>query len=189
MPASPIRQSSAELSRVAEGRPRALRRSRAGQAASGRASIPPTRWRALSLAAPRAATRAKILDALDEQSVDFLKRCPFALVGTTAADGTIEVSPKGDEPGFTQPLMYRIIRSHPTTLEIYAKRLVAEGLLTEGEVDKLRGDWRHRLEAEFEAGQCYKPNKADWLDGRWAGLKAAQDILAFETTRSNPIRP
>ena len=44
--------------------------------------------------------RAKILDALDEQSIDFLKRCPFALVGTTAADGTIEVSPKGDEPGF-----------------------------------------------------------------------------------------
>src|SRR5260370_26180543 len=49
---------------------------------------------------PRAATRAKILDALDEQSIEFLKRCPFALIGTTAADGTVEVSPKGDEPGF-----------------------------------------------------------------------------------------
>ncbi len=49
---------------------------------------------------PRPATRSKILDALDEQSIDFLRRCPFALVGTTAADGTIEVSPKGDEPGF-----------------------------------------------------------------------------------------
>jgi 2-oxoglutarate dehydrogenase E1 component len=84
---------------------------------------------------------------------------------------------EGDEPAFTQPLMYRIIRSHPTTLEIYAKRLVSEGLLTEGEVDKLRGDWRHRLEAEFEAGQGYKANKADWLDGRWAGLKAAQDMI------------
>jgi 2-oxoglutarate dehydrogenase E1 component len=84
---------------------------------------------------------------------------------------------EGDEPAFTQPLMYRIIRSHPTTLEIYAQKLVGEGLLTEGEVDKLRGDWRHRLEAEFEAGQGYKPNKADWLDGRWAGLKAAQDMI------------
>jgi PPOX class probable FMN-dependent enzyme len=52
------------------------------------------------IADPRPATKAKILDALDEQSIDFLKRCPFALVGTTAADGTIEVSPKGDEPGF-----------------------------------------------------------------------------------------
>ena len=49
---------------------------------------------------PKPTTKAKILDSLDEQSVDFLKRCPFALVGTTAADGTIEVSPKGDEPGF-----------------------------------------------------------------------------------------
>ena len=42
---------------------------------------------------PKPTTKAKILDSLDEQSVDFLKRCPFALVGTTAADGTIEVSP------------------------------------------------------------------------------------------------
>ncbi len=49
---------------------------------------------------PRPATRSKILDALDEQSIDFLKRCPFALVGTVSADGTLEVSPKGDEPGF-----------------------------------------------------------------------------------------
>jgi PPOX class probable FMN-dependent enzyme len=49
---------------------------------------------------PRPASRSKILDALDEQSTDFLKRCPFALIGTTAADGTVEVSPKGDEPGF-----------------------------------------------------------------------------------------
>src|SRR4029453_11964901 len=60
---------------------------------------PPARLRHL-IAEPRPATRSKILDALDEQSIDFLKRCPFALVGTTAADGTIEVSPKGDEPGF-----------------------------------------------------------------------------------------
>jgi PPOX class probable FMN-dependent enzyme len=49
---------------------------------------------------PRPATRVKILDALDDQSIEFLKRCPFALVGTTSEDGTVEVSPKGDEPGF-----------------------------------------------------------------------------------------
>ena len=52
------------------------------------------------IAEPRPAARVKILDALDDQSIEFLKRCPFALVGTTSADGTIEVSPKGDEPGF-----------------------------------------------------------------------------------------
>jgi 2-oxoglutarate dehydrogenase E1 component len=82
---------------------------------------------------------------------------------------------EGDEPAFTQPLMYKKIRSHPTTQEIYSKKLIDEGVVTAGEVDKMRADWRARLEAEFEAGGGYKPNKADWLDGRWSGLKAARD--------------
>ncbi len=80
---------------------------------------------------------------------------------------------EGDEPAFTQPVMYKKIGSHPTTLEIYAKRLVAEGVMTEGEVEKAKADWRARLDAELEAGSGYKPNKADWLDGKWAGFKSA----------------
>ncbi|OKO82230.1 2-oxoglutarate dehydrogenase E1 component [Bradyrhizobium sp. NAS96.2] len=80
---------------------------------------------------------------------------------------------EGDEPAFTQPVMYKKIASHPSTLEIYAKRLVADGVLTEGEVDKAKADWRARLDAELEAGAGYKPNKADWLDGKWAGFKIA----------------
>ncbi|MGA8899452.1 2-oxoglutarate dehydrogenase E1 component [Bradyrhizobium sp.] len=80
---------------------------------------------------------------------------------------------EGDEPAFTQPLMYKKIGSHPTTLEIYAKRLVADGVMTEGEVEKAKADWRARLDAELEAGTGYKPNKADWLDGKWAGFKIA----------------
>jgi len=80
---------------------------------------------------------------------------------------------EGDEPMFTQPVMYKRIAAHPPTLEIYAKRLIAEGVMTEGEVDKAKADWRARLDAEFEAGTGYKPNKADWLDGKWAGFKHA----------------
>jgi 2-oxoglutarate dehydrogenase E1 component len=80
---------------------------------------------------------------------------------------------EGDEPMFTQPLMYKAIQSHPTTLEIYAKKLVAEGVVTDGEVDKMKSDWRARLDAELEASQSYRSNKADWLDGRWAGFKVA----------------
>jgi len=80
---------------------------------------------------------------------------------------------EGDEPMFTQPLMYKKIASHPTTLEIYAKKLVAEGVVTEGEVDRMKSDWRARLDAELEASQSYRANKADWLDGRWAGFKVA----------------
>src|ERR1700751_693198 len=80
---------------------------------------------------------------------------------------------EGDEPAFTQPVMYKRIASHPTTLEIYSRRLIAEGLMTEGEVEKAKEEWRARPDAELEAGSGYKPNKADWLDGKWAGFKSA----------------
>jgi 2-oxoglutarate dehydrogenase E1 component len=83
---------------------------------------------------------------------------------------------EGDEPMFTQPVMYKKIKSHPTTLEIYSQKLIGEGVVTEGEVEKMKTDWRVRLDAEFEAGSGYKPNKADWLDGRWTGLKAAHEV-------------
>src|SRR5208337_1121172 len=82
---------------------------------------------------------------------------------------------EGDEPSFTQPLMYRSIRTHPTTQEIYAKKLVSEGVVTDGEAEKMRADWRARLDAELEAALGYRANKADWLDGRWAGFKSAGD--------------
>src|SRR6201991_1580898 len=83
---------------------------------------------------------------------------------------------EGDEPAFTQPVMYKAIRSHPTTLDIYAKRLVGENVVTDGEVEKMRADWRERLDVEQEASQSYKANHADWLDGRWAGMKAAASV-------------
>jgi 2-oxoglutarate dehydrogenase E1 component len=80
---------------------------------------------------------------------------------------------EGDEPSFTQPLMYSKIRSHKSTLELYSDKLVAEGHLTADEIEKMKADWRAKLEAEFEAGQDYRPNKADWLDGAWKDFKPA----------------
>jgi 2-oxoglutarate dehydrogenase E1 component len=101
---------------------------------------------------------------------------------------------EGDEPAFTQPVMYKKIGAHPSTLEIYAKRLVTEGVMTEGEVEKAKADWRARLDAEFEAGASYRPNKADWLDGKWAGLKSADQeeearrgVTGVETDRLKEI--
>ena len=82
---------------------------------------------------------------------------------------------EGDEPSFTQPLMYSKIRAHKTTLELYAEKLVGEGLVTADEVETMKSAWRAHLESEFETGQNYKPNKADWLDGQWKNLKAADD--------------
>jgi 2-oxoglutarate dehydrogenase E1 component len=82
---------------------------------------------------------------------------------------------EGDEPSFTQPLMYKKIRAHPSTLDLYSKKLIGEGVVTEADVETMKAEWRSKLEAEHEAGQGYKANKADWLDGRWAGLKAGGD--------------
>ena len=82
---------------------------------------------------------------------------------------------EGDEPAFTQPKMYRLIRQHPSTLEIYARKLAAEGVVTEAEVEAMKTGWRAKLEGEFEIVQGYKPNKADWLDGKWSGLKAVRE--------------
>ncbi|WP_421856242.1 2-oxoglutarate dehydrogenase E1 component [Oricola sp.] len=82
---------------------------------------------------------------------------------------------EGDEPAFTQPLMYRTIRAHKTTAQIYADQLIGEGLITVDEYDKLKSDWRENLEIEFQAGDAYKPNKADWLDGAWSGLSKADN--------------
>ncbi len=82
---------------------------------------------------------------------------------------------EGDEPAFTQPHMYKVIREHPSVLELYSKKLESEGVIDAGELDKMRAAWRDHLEGEYEAGQAYKPNKADWLDGRWAGFRPAHE--------------
>jgi 2-oxoglutarate dehydrogenase E1 component len=82
---------------------------------------------------------------------------------------------EGDEPAFTQPLMYRTIARHPTTRQIYAARLVEEGVIAEGEAEAMAARFAARLETEFESAKGYRPNKADWLEGAWTGLAAAPD--------------
>ena len=77
---------------------------------------------------------------------------------------------EGDDPTMTQPLMYKIIKDHPSTREIYAKRLIAEGVASDADVARWTAEFEAFLEAEFEAGKAYQPDKADWLDGKWAGL-------------------
>lgn len=82
---------------------------------------------------------------------------------------------EGDEPAFTQPLMYKAIRDHATTRELYAKQLVSEGVLTAEEAEGYVKSFHDALEVEFQAATTYKPNKADWLEGKWTGLTAATD--------------
>ncbi len=77
---------------------------------------------------------------------------------------------EGDEPSFTQPLMYAAIARHPPISEIYAKRLVAERVIEPGWVDGEIAAFTTFLEGEFEAAKSYLPNKADWFEGAWSGL-------------------
>ena len=77
---------------------------------------------------------------------------------------------EGDEPMFTNPLMYNQIKRQKTTLSLYTERLVKDGLIPEGEVEDMKAAFQAKMSEEFEAGKEYKPNKADWLDGRWSHL-------------------
>ena len=78
---------------------------------------------------------------------------------------------EGDEPMFTNPAMYKEIKGHKTTLQLYTERLVRDGLIPEGEIEEMKAAFQAHLNEEFEAGKNFKPNKADWLDGKWAGLQ------------------
>ncbi len=78
---------------------------------------------------------------------------------------------EGDEPMFTNPAMYNRIRKQKTTLQLYTDRLVADGLIPEGEIEDMKAAFQARLNEEYEAGKAFLPNKADWLDGRWKNLQ------------------
>ena len=80
---------------------------------------------------------------------------------------------EADEPMFTQPLMYKMIKKHQTTLNLYKDQLVKEEILTEDEAKNKISDFKDFLDNEFELSKSYKPNKADWLDGTWTGIKTA----------------
>jgi len=82
---------------------------------------------------------------------------------------------EADEPAFTQPLMYARIGEHPRVTEIYGNKLVEEGLVTAAEIEQMHADFRVLLEEEFAASDSYRPNRADWLDGKWSGIGFAEE--------------
>ena len=100
---------------------------------------------------------------------------------------------EADEPAFTQPLMYAKIRQHRPVAELYAERLIAEGLVMDAEVRAITDRFVARLEADFEAAKGFVPGKAEWFGGRWAGIhqpgdpvtarRGAETGVAVETLR------
>ncbi|MBE1285800.1 MAG: 2-oxoglutarate dehydrogenase E1 component [Rhodobacteraceae bacterium] len=93
---------------------------------------------------------------------------------------------EGDEPMFTNPIMYKKIKSHKTTLALYTETLVKDGLIPEGEIEDMKAAFQAHLNEEFEAGKEYKPNKADWLDGRWSHLNKKDEDYQRGSTAIEP---
>jgi 2-oxoglutarate dehydrogenase E1 component len=89
---------------------------------------------------------------------------------------------EGDEPSFTQPLMYSRIKQHPPISEIYARRLVDQNVIDAVWKGETEDHFVATLETEFEAAKSYKANHADWFGGRWSGLNKPADP---ETARRN----
>ena len=77
---------------------------------------------------------------------------------------------EGDEPSFTQPIMYKKIKSHPTTLSIYGKKLSQEGLTSDNELQKEKSNFKNFLEKEFESSKNYK-SELKWFEGAWSRFK------------------
>ena len=77
---------------------------------------------------------------------------------------------EGDDPTFTQPMMYSKIRALKSTREIYAERLIAEGVIDQAAVDAEVTRFEAFIDAEFEAGKTFEAHKADWMDGQWQGI-------------------
>ncbi|MDC0477039.1 2-oxoglutarate dehydrogenase E1 component, partial [Pelagibacteraceae bacterium] len=77
---------------------------------------------------------------------------------------------EGDEPSFTQPIMYKKIKVHPSTLSIYGKKLSNEGLISNNELNKNKIDFKNFLEKEFNSSKNYKSD-LKWFDGAWSRFK------------------
>ena len=77
---------------------------------------------------------------------------------------------EGDEPSFTQPLMYEKIRSHPTTLKLYGQKLTHEQIFTEEGVNQKIKTFKDLLDDQFKTAKDYKP-KIEWFEGTWSRYK------------------
>ena len=77
---------------------------------------------------------------------------------------------EGDEPSFTQPLMYKKIREHPTTVNVYGNKLIKENIITKEEFDKMKKEFKNLLDEQFKTAKDYKP-KIEWFEGTWTRYK------------------
>ncbi|KAF2318683.1 hypothetical protein GH714_010040 [Hevea brasiliensis] len=91
-----------------------------------------------------------------------------------------------DEPSFTQPKMYQVIRNHPSSLEIYRKKLLESGQVVEEDIQKIQEKVNSILNEEFLASKDYVPKRRDWLSSHWAGFKSPEQLSRIRNTGVKP---
>ena len=84
-----------------------------------------------------------------------------------------------DEPAFTQPIMYHAINGLKTTRGLYAEQLAAEGSVPAERSKAMLDEVNATLEDAYQAAKGYRPNKADWLEGHWSGMKQPDQQTEF----------
>merc|ERR1712023_566553 len=80
---------------------------------------------------------------------------------------------EGDEPSFTQPLMYKKIRSHPSPIKVYGEKLINEGSITDDYFKKSIKEFKELLDDQYKNAKNYKP-KIEWFEGTWSRYKPAR---------------
>ncbi|XP_076921921.1 uncharacterized protein LOC143583518 [Bidens hawaiensis] len=91
-----------------------------------------------------------------------------------------------DEPSFTQPKMYKVIRNHPSALEIYQKKCLETGQVTKEDIDRIHNKVTSILNEEFLASKDYVPQKGDWLSAFWSGFKSPEQLSRIRNTGVKP---
>ncbi|WP_367159683.1 2-oxoglutarate dehydrogenase E1 component [Kozakia baliensis] len=122
------------------------------------------------------------VDGDDPEAVAFYARLAASFRQTFGSDVVLDIvcyrrhgHNESDEPAFTQPVMYSAIRSHQSCRTLYVEKLVNEGVLSKEEAASAWDAFHASLDKAFEAAKSYRPNKADWLEKSWFGLRAMTD--------------
>ena len=93
---------------------------------------------------------------------------------------------EGDEPSFTQPLMYKQIKEHPSTRDVYAKKLVSENVLSEADAQKLVDLENEKLIAAQTRTKAEPPQPyVSSFEGRWKGLRRPTEEDIFKTYKTS----
>ena len=87
-----------------------------------------------------------------------------------------------DEPMFTQPQLYKLIKQHPTPMTIYGNKLIDEGVITKSEFEGLKNRVKAEMDEKFELSKSWEPSEKDWLSSHWKGMKSEADISVPQST-------